>query len=332
MPGTIIITGANGSLAVPAIQLLLKEHPEHTLILTARNAQTLTQYTGIGKVCVQKLDLADLSAVHTFADTIAADIEDGKIPPLTSIICNAYFWNLRSAAELTGDGYEKTFQVNHIAHAALVLRLLGSFNPVSGGRIVLFSSDAHWPGKNSLEKYPPAIPDASGIQDLVKPPARAHEKPDHMGRGFQRYATSKLAVVMWMYALNRRLAAHPTLNKITAVAVNPGNLADSRALKVNTPSLLSIMSMLVIRPFLFLLRRIADPTMRTCAEAADDIVDLATRVDKDGAQQDRTVGYYTMGHKDVSAPESQDETKQELLWGKTAEWAEISNGDSALLL
>ncbi|KAL4751915.1 hypothetical protein BDW72DRAFT_202661 [Aspergillus terricola var. indicus] len=337
MPGTIIITGANGSLAVPAIQSLLKKYPEHTLILTARKEQTLSQYTGNRKVRTHKLDLADLSAVHAFADTIAADIQAGKIPPLTSIICNAYYWNLRTAVELTGDGYEKTFQVNHIAHAALVLRLLGSFDPVSGGRVVLFSSDAHWPGKNSLEKYPPTIPDANGIQDLVKPPARALEQPDHMGHGFQRYATSKLAIVMWMYALNRRLAAHSTLNNITAVAVNPGNLADSRALRVNTPTLLSIMSMLVIRPFLFLLRRIADPTMRTCAEAAADIVDLATRVDNGNEnQQDRTAGYYTMGHKDVSAPESLDEPKQELLWGRTTEWAGVGAGvsgrDSALPL
>ncbi|KAL4945675.1 hypothetical protein BDV06DRAFT_219068 [Aspergillus oleicola] len=289
MPGTIIISGANGSLAVPATQLLLAKYPEHTLILTARNDQTLNQHSGHSRVRIHKLDLADISAVHAFAD------------------------------------------VNHVAHAALVLRLLGHFDRISGGRVVLFSSDAHWAGKNSLEKYPPAIPDANGIQDLVKPPARAHEKPDHMGRGFQRYASSKLAIVMWMYALNRRLAATPELSKITAVAVNPGNLADSRALRVNTPSLLTIMSMLVIRPFLFLLRRIADPTMRTCAEAAADIVDLATRGDSNN-QQDRTIGYYTMGKKDVSAPESLDETKQELLWARTAEWARISSGDSALPL
>ncbi|CBF89316.1 hypothetical protein AN0521.2 [Aspergillus nidulans FGSC A4] len=166
MPGTIIITGGNDSLAVPATQLLAK-YPEHTIILTQRNPQTINQPTSNSRVYVKKLDLEDFSAVHAFANAVATDVQVGKIPPLTSIICNAYHWNLRTAPELTGDGYEKTFQVNHIAHAALVLRLLGHFDSVSGCCIVLFISDAHWTGKNSLEKYPPVIRKANGLDALV---------------------------------------------------------------------------------------------------------------------------------------------------------------------
>ncbi|KAL2834989.1 NAD(P)-binding protein [Aspergillus cavernicola] len=332
MPGTIIITGANGSLAVPATQLLLAKYPDHTLILTARNPQTINKPNGNHSVHVRKLDLADLSAVHAFATTIISDIQTGKLPPLTSIVCNAFYWNLRSKPESTDDGYEKTFQVNHIAHAALVLRLLGHFDRVSGGRVVLFSSDAHWPGKNGLEKYPPKIPEGDDLETLVKPPAHAEAKSDHMGRGFQRYATSKLAIVMWMYALNRHLEADLALNKITAVAVNPGNLTDSRALRVNTPPLLTIMSLFVIRPFLFLLRRFVDPTMRTSAEAAADIVEFATRSHSNtDSPEDRTVGYYTLGNKDISSPDSLDEAKQEALWAKTLQWARISSEDMALL-
>jgi len=62
---------------------------------------------------------------------------------------------------------------------ALVLRLLGHFGP-EGGRVVVFASDAHWFGKNGLEKYPPVIPD--DLEQLVKP---GPDKPaDNMGRGF----------------------------------------------------------------------------------------------------------------------------------------------------
>ena len=210
MAGTIIITGANGSLAIPAIQHLLANYPNHTMVLTVRNTSDhdvhtkklrglLEQYPNV-KSSIRELDLAKLSAVHDFATAIAAEIVDGKLPPLISIVCNAYYWNLNGSVETTVDGYEKTFQVTYVAHADLVLRLLGSFVP-SGGRVVLFSSDAHWPGKNSLEKYPPAIP--VDLQTLVKP--AADEPSDNFGRGFQRYAVSKLAVVMWMYVLNRYL-------------------------------------------------------------------------------------------------------------------------------
>lgn len=210
MVGTILITGANSSLAIPAIKHLLTKYPNYTAVLTVRNTSdtdvntkklrdAISQYTN-AKTSIRHLDLSSLSAVHDFAGILSAEIADGKLPPLASVVCNAYYWNLAGGVEFTGDGYEKTFQVNHLSHATLVLRLLGCFGS-EGGRVVLFGCDAHWPGKNGLEKYPPAIPD--DLELLVKP--TPHKPVDNMGRGFQRYAVSKLAVIMWMYALNRYL-------------------------------------------------------------------------------------------------------------------------------
>ena len=210
MSGTIIITGANGSLAIPAVEYLIVNYPQYDAVLAVRDTsdadlntqklrKILAKHPG-AKASIRKLDLANLSDVHTFASTIIAEIADGKTKPIASIICNAYYWNLVGEAEMTRDGYEKSLQVTHISHAALILRLLGSFGS-EGGRVVLFSSDATFPGKNGLEKYPPTIPNDFGL--LVKP--AVDKKPDVFGRGFQRYAVSKLVVVMWMYAFNRYL-------------------------------------------------------------------------------------------------------------------------------
>lgn len=210
MAGTIVITAANSSLAIPAVQHLLRHYPDYTTVLTVRDTAdtdantkklraAIAEYPS-AKTSIHELDLANLSAVHEFVNTIADRVLHGSLPPLASLVCNAYYWNLSGGLETTVDGYEKSFQVIHVAHAALVLRLLGSFGS-DGGRVVLFSSDAHWTGKNSLEKYPPAIPD--DLELLVKP--AADETSDNLGRGFQRYAVSKLAVVMWMYVLNRYL-------------------------------------------------------------------------------------------------------------------------------
>lgn len=210
MTGTVVITAANSSLAIPAVQHLLAKYPNYTAVLTVRNIAdsdvntknlraTIAKYPN-ANASIYQLDLANLSAVNEFAANIAEKIQQGSLPPLASLICNAYHWNLIDGAEITEDGFEKSFQVIHVAHAALVLRLLSSFSS-DGGRVVLFSTDAHWPGKNGLEKYPPAIPD--NLELLAKP---VTDKPsDNMGRGFQRYATSKLVVVTWMYALNRYL-------------------------------------------------------------------------------------------------------------------------------
>ena len=212
MAGTIILTGANSSLAIPAIEHLMTKYPEYTLVLTIRSIsdkdintsrlrQVLSRFPH-AKASIRQLDLADLTKVGGFAHAIAADISNNRIPCLAAIICNAYYWKLNGEAQWSVDGFEKSFQVSHLAHVALVLQLLGNFQH-AGGRIVLFSSDAHWPGKNGLEKYPPSLP--QNLDLLVKPNTFEEPASENFGRGFQRYANSKLATVMWMYALNRSL-------------------------------------------------------------------------------------------------------------------------------
>jgi NAD(P)-dependent dehydrogenase (short-subunit alcohol dehydrogenase family) len=208
MEGTIVITGANGSLAIPAVAYLLRKYPNLTVILTVRDTtdgdvntkrlrKTIAQFPN-AKAFIHQLDLSKLTEVHKFADDVSSGISNGTYPRLKSIICNAFHWNLVSDGELTSDGFEKAFQINHIAHVALVLRLVDEFG-TDGGRIVFLSSNAHWPGKNQLEKHPPDLPDDLDL--LVK----VSSDSDKAGRGFQRYANSKLAITSYMYALNRHL-------------------------------------------------------------------------------------------------------------------------------
>ena len=116
----------NGSLAIPAVQYLLANYPGYGAVLTVRNAsdadahtkklrKTLAQFPD-AKASVYELDLANLSDVHTFASTIITEVAEGKIPPLASIICNAYYWNLVDAAKITGDGYEDFPSQSYLPH------------------------------------------------------------------------------------------------------------------------------------------------------------------------------------------------------------------------
>ena len=114
------------------------------------------------------------------------------------------------------------------------------------------------------------------------------------------------------------------MNKITAVAINPGNLSDSRALRTNTPAMLFYVSKFVIGPLQPLLR-FMDPTMRRSADAGADVMDLAVNKAHPG---DR--GYFTLLKKDNSSPESQDEEKQRKIWATSAEWAGVSLADTGL--
>ncbi|KAI1853499.1 hypothetical protein JX266_001483 [Neoarthrinium moseri] len=164
-----------------------------------------------------------------------------------------------------------------------------------------------------MERYPPTIPD--DLELLVKPSVDA----DKQGRGYQRHATTKLAITTWMYALNRHL------EKITVVAINPGGLIDSRALRTNTPMSMAVMQTLVLKPLLPLLRFLMGPTIRPAAPAGVDVVDIALDP-KFAAER----GFFTLLQKDESSPESRDEQTQSRLWTQTLTWAKI-NKDNTLI-
>lgn len=181
MSGTVLITAANGSLAIPAVHYLLSTYANYHALLTVRDDSDADGNT------------RRLRAVLSC------------FPPGRASIwqLDHYYWNLVDEVELTTDGFDKTFQVSHLAHVALILDLLPSFRPHEGGRIILLSSDAHWPGKNALAKIDPGIPE--DLDRLVKPPVAPEPLNDNFALGFQRYANAKLVMLMWMYALNRFL-------------------------------------------------------------------------------------------------------------------------------
>jgi WW domain-containing oxidoreductase len=90
--------------------------------------------------------------------------------------------------------------VSHLAHYLMVLKLLGGMEPE--GRVVMIGSITHYPEKaNPLSKLRPGLPEH--MEDLVRPKADA--KGEEHDRGQQRYGTAKLANVVLMHDLNRRL-------------------------------------------------------------------------------------------------------------------------------
>lgn len=209
MSGTVILTGGNGTLGLAFVQHLINLYPEYTLVTTVRNTSpendphTAKLFNIISAkpsviVHVEKLDLGVLSDVRSFADSISKRVAKGELPPISAIVCNAFNWSL-NGLKYSRDGNEASFQVCHLAHYLLVLKLLESMNP-SGGRIVMLGSAAHTPDvPNPIMKFPPRIPE--NLEELMDPPA--DKAGEEHGRGFQRYGTAKLANVMFMYDLNR---------------------------------------------------------------------------------------------------------------------------------
>src|SRR3954462_14007990 len=95
--GTVLITGANGSLGIPSVKYLLTHYPTYTALLTVRNPSdenteklraALSTFPK-ERYSIRQLNLGWLSAVKDFAAEIKGEIATKKIAPLAAVICNA---------------------------------------------------------------------------------------------------------------------------------------------------------------------------------------------------------------------------------------------------
>jgi hypothetical protein len=109
------------------------------------------------------------------------------------------------------------------------------------------------------------------------------------------------------------------------VAVNPGNLGDSRAFTTNVPVSIQRMQRFLMKPLMPLMRRFVDHTFRPSLEAGVDMVELGVSEKYDGER-----GYYTLLEKDEPDPAVLDEDTQQRMWVKSAEWAKITKDNTAL--
>jgi NAD(P)-dependent dehydrogenase (short-subunit alcohol dehydrogenase family) len=214
MASTVIITGATGSLALEAVQQLLSSHPSLTIVGTVRNAskspkgphllrleEMAHQYPS-SKLLIKSVDLNSISEVRAFSNEIAGLVESNELPRISAIICNAFTWSLEGQ-QFSKDSMESTFQVNHLSHFLLVLKLLRSMDPETG-RVVMLSSEVHDPEHpNAFSKLGAELPSDENLDSLIRP--GADEAGTEHDMGWRRYANSKLANVMFMRSLNRRL-------------------------------------------------------------------------------------------------------------------------------
>ncbi|ORY13625.1 hypothetical protein BCR34DRAFT_561833 [Clohesyomyces aquaticus] len=324
---TVLITGANSSMGIPAVGYLLSKHPTCTAVLTVRNDSDDDPNTAklraviaqhpTAKFTIHKLNLASLAAVRKFADEIRDKIAASRLPKIVAAIWIAMSWTLNAGLGFTEDGYERSIAINHIAHFSLTLRLLEFFDPANG-RIIFLSSDSH--DKSDLQEFRSALPAPENLVLLVHPPP--DKEGEVVARGFQRYGLSKLAVVMCMYELRRRIKEH--LSSISVLAVDPGGLLDSRAFyPPNVPYSMYIKICIVnwLQPIL----KYLSPIFRRSADAAKDVIDLA--LDQKYVGQD---GYFMGTSKGESSTQSRNEDMQQRLWDKSLEWSRISTGDTVL--
>jgi NAD(P)-dependent dehydrogenase (short-subunit alcohol dehydrogenase family) len=158
-----------------------------------------------------ELDQGDLASVRAAAERVADEAR------LDVLVNNAGI--MVPPREFTADGFESQFGVNHLGTFALTGLLLGQLAETSDSRVVVTSSLAHRGGEIFFDDL-----------DAAK-----------RYRAQQRYQQSKLANLLFMYELDRRLAAAGS--DTIAVACHPG--IATTELARNLPSAITLFAPLL---------------------------------------------------------------------------------------
>ena len=226
---TIVITGASDGIGRAAAEAL-NQRTDTTLVLVGRNPAKIAEIGERLGCDYYACDYARLGDVRALAVTLAE-----KYPVIDVLANNA--GGVLSPRTVTGDGYETTFQVNHLAGLLLTEELLPSLR-AGEGTIIFTSSMAAFQGSIDLT-------------DL------GEEKG---WTSFGAYGAGKLANIVTAKALQRRYAP----DGINTVSFHPGVVATSFGASAGR----------LVK--LFYGSRLGKRFMRTSEQGADTLVWLAT--------------------------------------------------------
>lgn len=196
---TCLITGATSGIGEVTARKLAKLGG-HIVIVSRndekckRTAASINREIGADRVDYIVADLSIMENVRHAAEDFKQSHDN-----LDVLVNNAgaYF----ASRNETPDGYELTFALNHLSYFLLTHSLLDLLKTDGPSRIINVASDAHRGNKITFD-------------DLNR---------EKQYSGFRVYGESKLANIMFTYALDRRLAD----TNVSVNAVHPGFVASS---------------------------------------------------------------------------------------------------------
>ncbi|KAI1098129.1 NAD(P)-binding protein [Jackrogersella minutella] len=302
---SIIITGGTANIGYYAALEIAKAHPENLIVISSRTdgnhaAETINKALGQTNTIYIPLDLSNLSKVRAYAE----DWPTGHYPPIQALVLNAGL-QFPGAVTKTVDGLESSFGINHVGHALLFHLLCPYLAPKA--RVVITSSGTHDPDQKTGGMPKPKYITAEEL---------AHPTPESaMNLGRQRYCESKLANVLWGYALDRHLKQSLPERDITVNSIDPG-LMPGTGLARDANGFEKFLWHHVLPRIIPLLRVLVTPNIHHPWESGVALARLAMGPDVEGE-----TGKYFEGIKPIeSSKDSYDEAKQEDLWKWTVNY------------
>lgn len=210
-----VITGGNSGIGLAAATALARHSAR--VVITARSREkgeravaSIAAETGSDRVEWVELDLANLASVRRCATALLS-----RCPAIDALVLNAGVY--LSEEQVTEDGFEATFQTNHLGHFLLTHLLLPRLRESAPARVVVVASAAHRSAKTW--------------------------EPPHRYRAMEAYANSKLANLLFARELARRTAG----DGIVVNAVHPGTVRSGWGMDGDATGLLRI-GLLIARP------------------------------------------------------------------------------------
>lgn len=224
---TIVITGASDGIGASAARTLAKAGER--IVVVGRSAEKTKAVAQEINADYFVSDFADLAQVRTLASALKE-----KYPRIDVLANNA--GGIMGKRELTVDGHEKTFQVNHLAPFLLTTELM---DVLSASKATVINTSSAANGFGNLD-----------INDLDA--ARKYSTN-------RAYGTAKLANILFTTELHFRYNAAG----ISTAAFHPGGVATNFAAESTSP-------------FRFVYKSFLKRLMLTPEQGADTLVWLAT--------------------------------------------------------
>ncbi|KAG6353491.1 hypothetical protein INS49_005672 [Diaporthe citri] len=340
--GTILVTGANGSLGstmasqiTSTAELAAYHHGLYAVrdskaapVLRTAVAQHGSKDTSPHTHDIISLNLADLDSVRAVAATINSRVAAGEIPPIRALILNGGYLEFTSQS-WTADGFDMTFASNYLGHWLLTVLLLQSMDR-EAGRVVVVGSESHDP-HNPKSKAPfdgarwlEFMRDGSSESVARGMWSTSEEDPSYSG-GFRRYGASKFCQAMMIPELQRRLDTDPALSNICILGVDPGSMPGN--LTRRGPWFIWLLMYKLIMPWLAPLMAWLQPNgpLRTLKLGAADVIAGAFR-----GSPPPNGGYFYGSRVEEMTAEAQDVKKRERLWVETVGHTGLKEGETSL--
>ena len=257
MPGSIcLITGATSGIGRATAFELARSGANVVVVgrnreKSARTIERIIKNTGNPSVNYLLADLASQKDIHILAQQFQS-----KYSRLDVLVNNA--GTIAWTRQLSPDGIELTFALNHLSYFLLTNLLLDVLKSGAPSRIINVSSAAHMGAEIDLED--------------IQSPRRY--------RGLQAYGQSKLANLMFTYELARRLEG----TGVTVNALNPGLVATNLAANGRMP--LGWISRPILRSALAVVGRNATKGSKTAVylATAEDVAGITGKYFVDEAE------------------------------------------------